>query len=52
MVKLGADTFYEVYVPDNLEFSPYKDKKLNSMCHAWGCTPAYFIRKYFDNEEY
>lgn len=49
MVNLGADTFYEVYVPDDLDFSPYGDKKMNSMCHAWSCTPAYFIRKYFDN---
>lgn len=48
MVKLGADTFYEAYVPDDLDFSPYGDKKLNSMCHAWSCTPAYFIRKYFE----
>ena len=49
MVELGADTFYEAYVPENPEFSPYKDRKINSMCHAWSCTPAYFIRKYFDN---
>lgn len=48
MVKLGADTFYEVYKPDDLDFSPYGDKKINSMCHAWSCTPAYFIRKYFN----
>lgn len=49
MVELGADTFFEVYVPENPEFSPYKDRMINSMCHAWSCTPAYFIRKYFDN---
>lgn len=48
MVELCADTFYEVYVPENLDFSPYGDRKINSMCHAWSCTPAYFIRKYFD----
>lgn len=46
MVKLGADTFYEAYVPNDLEFSPYGDRKINSMCHAWSCTPSYFIRKY------
>ncbi len=51
MVNLGADTFYEVYVPEDLDFSPYGDKKLNSMCHAWSCTPAYYIRKYFDNSD-
>lgn len=48
MVKLGADAFYEVYVPNDLDFSPYNDRKINSMCHAWSCTPSYFIRKYFD----
>ena len=47
MVKAGADTFYEVYVPDDADFSPYGDRKINSMCHAWSCTPAYFVRKYF-----
>ena len=49
MLALNADTFYEAYVPENLEFSPYGNRKLNSMCHAWSCTPAFFIRKYFDN---
>ena len=47
MVDLGADTFYEAYVPGDPDFSPYKDKMINSMCHAWSCTPTYFIRKYF-----
>lgn len=46
MVRQGADTFYEVYVPDDAEFSPYGNRMVNSMCHAWSCTPAYFIRKY------
>ena len=46
MIELGADTFYEVYVPGDPEFSPYRDRMVNSMCHAWSCTPAYFIRKY------
>lgn len=46
MVKLGADTFYEVYVPGDPDFSPYGDRMINSMCHAWSCTPSYFIRKY------
>ena len=46
MVALGADTFFEVYVPTDPEFSPYGDKRVNSMCHAWSCTPTYFIRKY------
>ncbi len=46
MASLGADTFFEVYVPGDPDFSPYGDRKVNSMCHAWSCTPAYFIRKY------
>lgn len=46
MLARGADTFYEVFVPEDPDFSPYKDRKLNSLCHAWSCTPAYFIRKY------
>lgn len=46
MVKEGADTFYEIYVHDDPDFSPYGDRKINSMCHAWSCTPTYFIRKY------
>lgn len=44
MVRLGADTFWEYYVPDNHLFSSYNDYTLlNSYCHAWSCTPIYFI---------
>ena len=50
MIELGADTFYEAYVPNDLDFSPYYDRKINSMCHAWSCTPAYFIRKYLNDD--
>lgn len=46
MVKNGADTFWELYDPSHPEFSPYGSKLINSYCHAWSCTPAYFIRKY------
>lgn len=46
MIELGADTFWEAYVPENLDFSPYNDRMINSLCHAWSCTPSYFIRKY------
>ena len=46
MVKEGADTFYEIYVPWHPETSPYEDAMINSMCHAWSCTPSYFIRKF------
>ena len=47
MVREGADTFYEVFVPGKPDVSPYGDRLINSMCHAWSCTPSYFIRKYF-----
>ncbi len=46
MLDHGADTFWEAYIPDDLDFSPYKDRMINSLCHAWSCTPSYFIRKY------
>lgn len=46
MVRSGADTFPEVYVKDDPDFSYCQDRKINSMCHAWSCTPTYFIRKY------
>ena len=46
MVKLGTDTFFEAYVPNDPSFSPYDDNKVNSMCHAWSCTATYFLRKY------
>lgn len=47
MLELGADTFYEVFVPGDPDFSPYGDRMINSLCHAWSCSPSYFIRKYF-----
>ncbi len=46
MIELSADTFYEAFVPSNPDFSPYGDRMINSLCHAWSCTPSYFIRKY------
>lgn len=49
MVERGADTFWEVYVPDDFEASPCKNPVMNSYCHAWSCSAAYFIRKYYGN---
>jgi len=46
MLNAGADTFWELYDPDNKDFSPYGSPLINSYCHAWSCTPTYFIRKY------
>lgn len=46
MMDLGADTFWEAFKPEDLDFSPYGSPILNSYCHAWSCTPAYLIGKY------
>jgi hypothetical protein len=46
MLRKGADTFWEIYVPENELESPYKSHLINSYCHAWSCTPTYFIRQY------
>jgi len=46
MVKKGADTFWEAYDPNDDFISPYRFSPLNSACHAWSCTPVYFIHKY------
>lgn len=46
MITKGADTFWEVYNPADDYMSPYNSFLVNSYCHAWSCTPVYFIRKY------
>ena len=46
MINKGADTFWEVYDPKDDFLSPYNFFPINSYCHAWSCTPVYFIRKY------
>lgn len=47
MVRHGADTFWELYNPDDPAESPYGSSIVNSYCHAWSCTPAYLFRQYF-----
>ncbi len=47
MTELNADCFWEVFAPEDLYLSPYGSYRINSYCHAWSCTPTYFIRKYF-----
>ena len=47
MLNAGADTFWECYDPADLRASPYGGMIVNSYCHAWSCTPAYLIDKYF-----
>lgn len=46
MVEHGADTFWELFDPARPEYSPYGSKLINSYCHAWSCTPAWFIRQF------
>jgi len=46
MVQHGADTFWEVYRPDEALFTSYSDPVMNSACHAWSCLAGYLLRKY------
>lgn len=46
MAEQGADTFWEVFNPEDDKLSPYGSHLINSYCHAWSCTPSYFIRQY------
>ena len=48
MLADGADCFYEVFNPENKDFSPYGSRVINSYCHSWSGTPSYFIRRYLD----
>lgn len=51
MVEDGADCFYESYNPADKTTSPYGSKQIESYCHAWSGTPAYFIRHYLDRKD-
>lgn len=46
MIRLGADTYWEVFDPREPDYSPYGSPVVSSYCHAWGCTPIYLLRKY------
>ena len=50
MLEAGADTFWEYWNEENPESSPYGGNIVDSYCHAWSCTPAYIIEKYFLNQ--
>jgi hypothetical protein len=45
MLDLGADTFWEVFNPQDHFASPYENAQINSYCHAWSCTPSWFLRR-------
>lgn len=44
MVERGCDTFWEVFSPEDDRLSPYNSHLFNSYCHAWSCTPSWFLR--------
>ena len=44
MADAGADTFWEIYDPADPNASPYGGTIVNSYCHAWSCTPVWFLR--------
>ena len=47
-VHYGFDCCPELYNPDDHFMSPYfKASEADSMCHAWSCTPAYWIYRYY-----
>lgn len=41
----GFDCCPEIFNPANEFESPYNAPEINSACHAWSCTPAYWIPK-------
>ena len=49
MLEAGADTFWEYWDEEHPDRSPYGGNMVDSYCHAWSCTPAYIIEKYFLN---
>lgn len=49
MLDAGADTFWEIFDPEDPTVSPYGSQLINSYCHAWSGTPSYFIRNYFSD---
>lgn len=45
MAENGADTFWEVFDPEQPRLSPYGSPLINSYCHAWSCTPSWLLRQ-------
>ena len=46
----GFDTCPEIFNPRNDFESPYNAPEINSACHAWSCTPAYWINILKEND--
>lgn len=47
IIDSGFDCCPEIFNPENEFESPYSAPEINSACHAWSCTPAYWIYKYY-----
>lgn len=45
ILDAGFDCCPECFDPNDPWLTPYANPSLNSACHAWSCTPAYWIRK-------
>lgn len=50
MLDCGYDCCPECFNEHNDFESPYNAPELNSACHAWSCTPAYWISRYVEEE--
>lgn len=51
LVDFGFDTCPEIFNPADHMESPYSAPELNSACHAWSCTPIYWIRRYQEENQ-
>ncbi len=51
MIECGYDCCPEVFNPENQMESPYNAPEINSACHAWSCTPIYWIHKYYNRNK-
>lgn len=47
IVDYNFDCCPEIFNPNDHFESPYSAPEINSACHAWSCTPAYWIYRYY-----
>ena len=45
MTQAGFDCCPEIFNTENQFESHYHAPEINSACHAWSCTPAYWLKK-------